>query len=86
MSKKKVGKHLRFYMDYMKKSEMPRAGLCACSWNDYISEDLLMLFKPTDAGMFSYWASEKKGCDECYKFTKLRQTIILFIAALNNEL
>jgi hypothetical protein len=86
MAKKKIGKHLRFYMNCMKNGEMPRAGLCACAWNDYLMEESLMLFKPDDAGMFSYWGSEKKGYDECYTFTKLRQTIVLFLAAINNEL
>lgn len=86
MLKKKTGKHLQFYMDCLKKGEMPRTGLCACSWNDYICEELLMLFMPSGSGMFNYWASTKKGYDECYKFTGLRQTIVLFMACLNNEL
>jgi hypothetical protein len=86
MAKNKIGKHLQFYMDCMKKGEMPKAGLCASSWNDYICEESLMLFKPDYAGMFSYWASEKSGYDDCYKFTKLRQTIVLLMAAINNEL
>lgn len=86
MPKKKTGKHLQFYMDCVKNGEMPKAGLCACSWNDYIYEELLMLFKPDHAGAFSYWASLKGGYDECFKFTKLRQTIVLFMAAINNEL
>lgn len=84
MPKKK--KHLRFYMDCLKKGEMPKAGLCACSWNDYICEESLILFKPDSVGIFSYWASEKGGYNECYKFNKLRQTIVLFMAAINNEL
>lgn len=86
MPKKKAGKHLQFYMDCVKNGEMPKAGLCACSWNDYIYEELLMLFKPDHAGAFSYWASQKKGYTECYKFNKLRQAIVLLMAAINDEL
>lgn len=87
MSKKKIGKHLKFYTDCLKNGEMPKSGLCACSWNYYICEESLMLFKPDNAGMFSYWASLKKGrYDDCYIFNKLRQNIVLFMAAINNEL
>lgn len=87
MSKKKTGKHLQFYMHCVQNGEMPRPGLCKCSWGDYISEELLMLFKPEDVGIFSYWASLKiKKYDDCYKFNELRQTIVLLMAAINNEL
>lgn len=86
MSKKKIGKHLRFYLACIKNGhEMPKAGLCACAWFDFINEEILMMFKPAKAGMFSYLASLKKGQDY-YEFTGLRQTIVLFMAAINGEL
>lgn len=86
MAKNKIGKHLKFYFSCISNGfEMPKAGLCACSWCDFINEEILMMFKPDEAGMFSYWASLKKGQDY-YEFTGLRQTIVLFMAAMNGEL
>jgi hypothetical protein len=85
MPKKKTGKHLQFYMVCMKDNRMPRGGLCSCSWNGLIDEALLLLFKPEYASTFSYWAAGEVVVDY-YKFTKLRQTIVLFMAAIKNEL
>lgn len=85
MAKKKTGKHLQFYMDCMVAKEMPRAGLCSCSWNDFIDEDLLSIFKPDGISEFKYWASGVKW-DKVYIFTPLRQTIVLFMAAMAGEL
>jgi len=85
MAKNKAGKHIRFYIDCLDKKRMPESGLCACSWYGLIDEDLLIDFKPELASHFSYWASGRNiAC--YYKFTKLRQTIVLFMAAINNEL
>lgn len=85
MVKKKLGKHLQFYMDCIHKGRIPRSGLCACSWHDLIDEELLMLFKPDGASTWSYWAAGKtvRFYEE---FTELRQTIVLFMACLNDEL
>lgn len=86
MPKKKIGKHLQFYRAYIVgKQLLPCAGLCACSWNDYIDQNTLELFKPEYASIFSYWASGNKT-SSYFKFTELRQTIVLFMAAINNEL
>lgn len=85
MPKKKYGKYLQFYMDCMKNQEMPKAGLCCCSWTGYIEEKQLDLFIPSGVNPFAYWCNKRK--DECpYKFNKLRQTIVLFMAAINGEL
>jgi len=85
MPKKKKGKHLQFYIDCINMDEMPKQGLCSCAWCGYIDEDLLILFKPEGASIWSYWAA---GDDSySYKsFSPLRQTIVLFMAAINNEL
>lgn len=94
MSKKKIGKHLQFYMDYFNKEHMPGYGLCFLSRHGYISDELLELFEPngpeTDilgqAGRdTAYWASDSDD-PMMFKFTSLRQTIVLFMAAINNEL
>lgn len=79
-------KHLQFYMDCMKKRQTPRDGLCSCAWGGYIDEELLMLFKPEWASIWSYWAAGERVRIKYNKFTSLRQTIVLFMAAINNEL
>lgn len=85
MPKKKVGKHLQFYMDCIIMDEMPKEGLCSCAWQGYINEELLFLFKPEEASIWSFWATGDGGYT--YKsFSPLRQTIVLFMAAINNEL
>lgn len=86
MTKKKPGKHLQFYMDCIEEKIMPDSGLCGSSWERRIDGKLLLLFKPEGVSTFDYWASGKKH-DNCYYiFTELRQTIVLLMACLNNEL
>lgn len=84
---KKKGKHLQFYMYCMKNGRMPFIGLCRCAYYNIISSDILdKYFTPEDfSDAISFWASGEKG-DREFVFTKLRQTIVLFMAALNNEL
>lgn len=82
---KKVGKHLQFYMDCIETKEMPNAGLCCNAWRGYIDEDILDLFAPKNESPFAYWANRRRN-DCAYKFNYLRQTIVLFMAAINNEL
>lgn len=76
---------------------MPASGLCSASLLGYIDENLLDLMEPTLAdneqleaeGLETiYWASGLKESDPNvdYAFTQLRQTIVLFMAAMNNEL
>lgn len=71
---------------------MPSAGLCdyfSClSWYDEEHHEL-MLFKPTNKniiGRNAYWGSGSGHAEMKYVFTELRQNIILFLAAMNNEL
>lgn len=99
MSGNKKGKHLQFYMDCMKTGMMPDEGLCFCiNKNNMgpLEPSIFDLFIPDeedkemlidDNHSLNYWGS---GLDhmKCgyYQFTTLRQTIVLFMAAINNEL
>lgn len=89
MAKKKIGKHLQFYMDCMQKQRMIGWGLCRCAEIGYIDSSILELFRP-DYSPYNnfnsvYWASGYK--DARYnQFTPMRQTITLFMAAINSEL
>ena len=85
MVKKKSRKHLQFYIDCMRNGKMPYWGLCACSKNGLIDYYLLTDFRPATCIYYSYWASGDRY-DRCFKFTPLRQTIVLLMACLNNEL
>lgn len=87
MPRKKTGKHLQFYMDCMSNGVMPENGLCRCATTNLISDDDLSLyFKPYDfIENLYFWASGEKN-DKQYVFTPLRQTIVLLLAAINNEL
>lgn len=100
MSKKKTGKHLQFYMDCMKRGVMPSSGLCINTEDcgGPLSEELLHLFIPTDEELIalakkgysaSYWGSGMitNDYDILYDaFSQLRQTIVLFMAAISGEL
>lgn len=46
MRKKKIGKHLKFYIDCMNEKGMPQAGLCSCADHGFINERILLLFTP----------------------------------------
>lgn len=72
-------------------------GLCGIAYNtNLIDKELLELFNPTDDDALAYrisgtgyWGYEHE--DEGHggystKFTTLRQTIVLFMAAMNGEL
>lgn len=91
--------HLDFYYHCMASGEMPFEGLCICAMNGIIDPDLLYLFKPSDTDILELQNSEKCtimwGSDlhkfdaskKCFSgFGPLRQTIVLFMAAINNEL
>jgi hypothetical protein len=94
MPKKKTGEHLQFYMDCMNNGcQMPndlysmyKGGLCKMANIGYISNELLKLFSD---GMsdYDYWAcSDGQPYESRFNFNSLRQTIVLFMAAINNEL
>ena len=79
---------------------MPAAGLCGCAEIELIAQDLLTYFTPfledeeelvREGYGCLYWASGisiNHGSlhQRMYNFTPLRQTIVLFMAAVNNEL
>lgn len=95
-----MGKHLDFYEKCVVNMKMPGDGLCICANDGDISADILTeYFEPTqgernhliDQGLSTwYWASglnrRTNYSDIAYTFTPLRQTIVLFMAAINNEL
>jgi hypothetical protein len=95
MAKKKLGKHLQFYFDCIHYGLMPTTGLCKAAEEGLISKSFLDKYYNPDKYdkkiLFNegkdtaYWGSDDWGfC--LYKFTYLRQTIVLFMACLNNEL
>jgi hypothetical protein len=100
MAKKKIGKHLQFYKDCMKRGLLPKSGLCINTEDSGgpLSEELLHLFIPTEDELIklaekghstSYWGSGviTNDYDILYdEFSPLRQTIVLLMACLNNEL
>lgn len=94
---KRNKKHLEFYNRCMLSGNiLPYGGLCECAELELIDESLLMLFVPerrSDTIWAAYWAYEfgihdvnYNNKDHCIGFTPLRQTIVLFMAAINNEL
>jgi hypothetical protein len=98
--KKKRTKHLDFYNECMKSGKMKRLfgihyGLCNVAVHDRIDGDLLdKYFRPNEQERDKlrekgkstvYWASGSKK-DKMGEFTKLRQTIVLFMAAIKGEL
>lgn len=96
MRKKKIGKHLKFYMDCMENEQIiPYFGLCYS-----IQSEHLKLFYPTkededklreEGKSILYWGADIAPHWEYDKirfhgFTALRQTIVLFMAAIAGEL
>ena len=56
---------------------MPTAGLCSSlGW----TKDLA-LFMPTGVKDYEFWAGS-----DLYNFNELRETIVLFLAAMNGEI
>jgi len=91
---KEKDKHIKFYLDCIKTRRIPHNGLCSCSSYGHIDDFTLNLFVPTDHDEYqldseglevTYWGSGLKK-EALKKFTPLRQTIVLFMAAINNEL
>lgn len=83
----------------MKTGVIPKAGLCECLNQHWDNEDF-KLFEPDFDTKIElkekgysvlYWGSGLKFSDpgtdnRDYAFTELRQTIVLFLAAMNGEL
>jgi hypothetical protein len=94
---KKSSKHLDFYLKAIKDEQMPYFGLCLCASNNLINYETFERFIPTPENEeklkkedlnLTYWGSGLSTNDHnrLYAFTPLRQTIVLFMAAINNEL
>jgi hypothetical protein len=93
-----MGRHLDFYIKCMNDGKLPMEGLCSCY--RYIDYEMLEdLFSPDENDIkglrekdmcYTYWASEAASDDfgeQCTRsFGPLRQTIVLFMAAINDEL
>lgn len=95
MAKNKVGKHLQFYFDCIHYGSMPTTGLCKSADDRLISKTILEKYLTPDKADGeillkerkdrAYWGSDDWGfC--LYQFTPLRQTIVLFMAAISGEL
>lgn len=90
-------KHLDFYMACTKDGILPEWGLCTCARRGLISERLLNIMTPSEADMrqlqkerkgTGFWGSGlgQDNFNRINKFTPLRQTIVLFMAAMAGEL
>lgn len=99
MERKKDTPYLDFYKKCMKDGErLPWwnksdrcNGLCPAFWL-YLHEELSVLkfyFEPPDIqedDLTIFWASGDPESPRWGEFTPLRQTIVLFLAAMNDEL
>lgn len=77
-------KYLPFYKKCVESGMMPAPGLCwSLQWDASID-----LFRPKYKSYWHYWATDQG--DESFegdkRFNPLRQNIVLFMAAMNNEL
>ena len=91
-----MGKHLDFYYNCLLHGKMQTDGLCVASDEGLIDLEIFNLISPTDAeedylyeeGYSKlYWGAGLPGkLWGQNQFTPLRQTIVLFMAAMNNEL
>lgn len=98
----KTKKHLDFFINntqevhinHPESGRMIYEGLCVVAMVEWIDEDLLDLFEPTEQDdkwleweghSRAYWGSGSADMG-WYQFTPLRQTIVLFMAAMNGEL
>lgn len=81
--------YLTFYRECMKTGVLPNTGLCFCI-PSYDGSFLDLMSPLRDEWSFFYWGSGLSVDDgyqkRAYEFTELRQTIVLFCAAMNNEL
>lgn len=77
-------KYVSLYYKWMETGELSRAGLCTSL--DWPEE--LQLFVPKWKSPWSYWANEghPNAKHLSIVFNPLRQNIVLFLAAMNNEL
>lgn len=70
-------RYLPLYYKWMKTKRLPCGGLCL----SLLWPDELELFKPENKGLLQYWTGRFPT-----DFNPTRQNILLFLAAMNNEL
>lgn len=86
--------YLECYQKWMKSRKLPKSGLCDSLPLHLYENDAFYTIKPTSDDKCSLHIEDKSvmywGSDSGYwkprKFTTLRQTLLLFAAALNDEL
>lgn len=87
---KKKTPYLDFYNLCMKTGLMPKDGLCnSLREFGYGCDQFIPLHNEAD--FFMYWGSDQTAGkvnmrEHMFAFNPLRQTIVLFLAAMNNEL
>lgn len=89
-------KLIDLYKDWMRVGTLPDQGLCNSIPKKYSKnikmfqpeEDYLEKLIDKSVSKYLYWGSGsiKSDKDLKYGFTPLRQTIVLFICAMNNEI
>lgn len=83
-------KLIDLYKKWMKAGKLPDSGLCFSVPEQY--SEYLKLFHPTNEEKtehktpFLYWASEGDGGYSYFDFNPTRQTIVLLICAMCDEL
>lgn len=84
-------KYLTMYHNWMRSSRMmPDNGLC----NIFKNDKLFALIDPEKGRRNTYWGYDgNESCDfevpkheRYYRFTPMRQNVVLLMAAMNNEL
>ncbi len=95
----KKRKYLPIYKAWVKNGlmfDIPKHGVSSCSGlcDEFFYDDLFQLMKPTHEDINKLmsnglnvfcWGSNSSDC-KFSQFTELRQTIVLFMAAMNDEL
>lgn len=84
-------KFLDFYLEHIKYGELPFAGICCCFDEDEEAINQIDLFEPTheEAAQYGHgvgWWGRVVGKETLTEFTPFRQNVILFLAAMNDEL
>lgn len=86
-------KYLPLYEKWMESGKIPTWGLCSF----FEKDELFKLIDPENGKGITYWGfPEASMCQfdyypdflerQHYEFTPLRQTVVLLMAAMNNEL
>jgi hypothetical protein len=84
-------KYLPLYYEWLESGVLPGPGLC----HIFQSDELFKLIDPDRGGLDFYWGYDgEQGCHGYINnyekverdFTPMRQNVVLFMAAMNNEL